>query len=180
MKEKTQNFSLEGRQTLFWGYEVTSCLLRLMLSSRIAPKPGSPFLICFACIASSPFFLLILMKRSAKQAGHLSVRGCQHVYRQIIRELGKRPPERKVPDGPLKRATLASPVCHVQRALSCRLPGLTMASKATRGGFKEQRGGKGMCDCAQDPNLFRGAEGSNPDLFHPAAQRRGFFPRALL
>lgn len=39
---------------------------------------------------------------------------------------------------------------------------------------------QGMCDCAQDPNLFRGAAGANPDLFHPAAKRRGFFPRALL
>lgn len=59
---------------------------------ELPPKPGSPFLICFACIASSPFFLRILVKRSAKQAGRLSVGGCQHVYWQIIRELGKRPP----------------------------------------------------------------------------------------
>lgn len=36
---------------------------------------------------------------------------------------------------------------------------------------------QGMCDCAQDPNLFRGAGGSNPDLFHPAAKRQGFFPK---
>lgn len=113
-----------------------------MLSSRIAPKPGSLFLICFACIASSPFFLLILMKRSAKQVGKLSFRDCQHVYWQIVRELGKRPPERKVPDWSPEMCDSGFSI-HNQRPLSCRLPGLTMASKATRGGFKEQRGGRG-------------------------------------
>lgn len=113
-------------------------------------NPGSPLLICCASITSSP-------KASGSYQSDF-----KRVYLQIIRSSGDElllGPGASVPRRGVRGAALPSPCLMVSTVARC---------------FKERLQ---MCDCSQGPNLFRGG-GSDPDLFHPAAQRRGFLQEA--
>lgn len=135
----------------------------VILNGTAANYPGSLFLICYASIISSPLLFLNSQRTQHKASRHLSVWDSKHVYLQIIGELGKRP-QRKLS---VFRPRALVPWCNVR---GCTLDGVDSHSQS----LKEQCGGW-RCVTAHRVLICSEEGGSNPDLFHPAAQRHGFF-----
>lgn len=105
---------------------------------------------------------------ASEQAGTYQAAGAfKRVYLQIIRELGKRP-QRELPAALQNHRS--GPRCGDRGlALVTEFDGVDRRSY----GFKEERGG---CRCVTPHRVLicSEEEGSNPDLFHPTAQRQGF------
>lgn len=118
-------------------------------------------LLCLHHLLAS--FVSKFSKNPAQSNRHLSVWDSKHVYLQIIRELGKKP-QRKLS---VFRPRALVPWCNVR---GCTLDGVDSHSQS----LKEQCGGW-RCVTAHRVLICSEEGGSNPDLFHPAAQRQGFF-----
>lgn len=144
-----------------------------MARQLFSNHPGSLFLICYASITPCPFFQFPMKTMHKAQSEPLSVGDFKHVYLQITRELGKRPSKKSLSLVFKPRDFWSLGAASEAVLLLPCLMGVDSHSQ----GFKEKCGG---CRCVTAHRVLICSEegGSNPDLFHPAAQRQGFFQEA--
>lgn len=130
----------------------------------VVSQPSRKSFLNLLCLPHLHSFFLSPRETVHKASRPLSVRGFRRVYLQIIKG-----PER------LQTRPRGPPV-RLRRPRSLSPPRLMPVDSRSRG-FKEQRGGC-RCATARWVLICSEDEGSDPDLFHPAAQRRGFFQEA--